>query len=94
VNTDKLDIEAVRKNLLPTLKTVVYATFKQALDELVIMRRWVGDLQSGMYVNCVYCGHRYGPADEIPTSMADVLRNTLSNARSILCPQPISVLQS
>jgi len=22
---------------------------------------WVNDLQSDMYVNCVYCGHRYGP---------------------------------
>ena len=21
--------------------------------------KWVGDLQSGMYINCVYCGHQY-----------------------------------
>ena len=37
-------------------------------------RRWINDLQSGMYVNCVYCGHRYGPADETPVSMADALK--------------------
>lgn len=33
---------------------------------------WVKDLQSGLYINCVYCGYRYGPNDkEIP---ADMLR--------------------
>lgn len=40
-------------------------------DEL---RRWVDDLQSGMYVNCVYCGHRYGPGETTPVSMADALK--------------------
>ena len=35
---------------------------------------WVVDLQSGLYVNCVYCGHRYGPGETTPTSMADVLK--------------------
>ena len=35
---------------------------------------WVNDLQSGMYINCVYCGHRYGPNAEVPASMADVLK--------------------
>lgn len=38
------------------------------------LKQWVNDLQSGMYVNCVYCGHRYGPEDEVPASMADVLK--------------------
>jgi hypothetical protein len=37
------------------------------------LREWVKDLQSGMFINCVYCGHRYGPKDEVPASMADVL---------------------
>jgi len=34
-------------------------------EELVIenkrLEMWIDDLQSGMYINCVYCGHRYGP---------------------------------
>ena len=38
------------------------------------LQSWVNDLQSGMYINCVYCGHRYGPNDEVPASMADVLK--------------------
>lgn len=25
------------------------------------LEQWIDDLQSGMYINCVYCGHRYGP---------------------------------
>jgi hypothetical protein len=37
-------------------------------------QKWVNDLQSGMYINCVYCGHNYGPNDEVPASMADVLK--------------------
>ena len=46
------------------------------------LRQWVNDLQSGMYVNCVYCGHRYGPADEVPASMADILKQHIEQ-----CPE-------
>jgi len=42
--------------------------------EIERLRQWVSDCQSGMYINCVYCGHRYGPQDEVPSSMADVLK--------------------
>jgi hypothetical protein len=38
------------------------------------LRLWVRDLQSGLYVNCVYCGHRYGPGETTPVSMADALK--------------------
>jgi hypothetical protein len=38
------------------------------------VRAWVRDLQSGMWVNCVYCGHRYGPGETTPVSMADALK--------------------
>lgn len=31
---------------------------------------WVRDLQSGMYVNCVYCGHQYGPSETTVASQA------------------------
>ena len=42
--------------------------------EIARLKKWVSDLQSGMYVNCVYCGHQYGPADTTPVSMADALK--------------------
>lgn len=42
--------------------------------EIRRLREWVNDLHSGMYINCVYCGHRYGPNSEVPASMADVLK--------------------
>ena len=37
---------------------------KEELDELreenKQLKQWVDDLQSGMYINCVYCGYRHG----------------------------------
>lgn len=49
---------------------------------------WVADLQSGMYVNCVYCGYRYGRREEVPESMADVLKAHIEK-----CPKhPMSLL--
>jgi hypothetical protein len=68
---------------------------KQIWEALVTERvendgllQWVDDLQSGMFINCVYCGHRYGPQDEVPASMADVLKQHIAQ-----CPNhPMSEL--
>ncbi len=46
--------------------------------ETLRLRRWVSDLQAGMYVNCVYCGHRYGPVSETAVSQADILKKHIS----------------
>ncbi len=56
------------------------------------LRAWVDDLQSGMFINCVYCGHRYGPRSSTPVSMSEVLtahiegcpRHPLTEVRSKL----------
>ena len=49
-------------------------------------KAWVADCQSGMYVNCVYCGHRYGPREDTPMAMADVLKAHIEQ-----CPEhPLS----
>jgi len=54
------------------------------------LKAWVDDLQSGMYVNCVYCGHRYGPKETTPVSMADALKMHVER-----CPQhPMSRLKA
>ena len=45
-----------------------------AIAEIERLRGHVNDLQSGMYINCVYCGHRYGPDPGTPVAMADVLK--------------------
>lgn len=42
--------------------------------EIKRLEAWIDDLQSGMYVNCVYCGHRYGPGETTPVSMAAALK--------------------
>lgn len=50
------------------------------------LRAWIHDLQSGMYVNCVYCGHRYGPKENTPETQADILK-----AHIEVCPKhPLS----
>jgi hypothetical protein len=58
--------------------------------EVARLRQWIADLQSGMYVNCVYCGHRYGPDPGTPVAMADVLK-----AHIEVCPEhPASQLKA
>ncbi len=42
--------------------------------EVERLQKWIGDLQSGMYVNCVYCGYQYGPKETTPVTMADALK--------------------
>lgn len=53
---------------------VTAGTLHGAIDEIRRLREWVADLQTGMFVNCVYCGHRYGPGETVPVSMADALK--------------------
>ena len=58
--------------------------------EIEKLKTWVNDLHSGMYVNCVYCGHRYGKQGEVNHSMADVLKKHIEN-----CPKhPMSKLKA
>ncbi len=56
--------------------------------EIERLQNWVNDLQADMYINCVYCGHRYGPDDEVPAAMADTLKEHIAQ-----CPEhPMSKL--
>ncbi len=48
------------------------------------LEQWVSDLQSGLYINCVYCGHRYAPGT--PGTMSKVLYEHIK-----VCPKhPLS----
>lgn len=50
------------------------------------LQAWVNDLHKGVYINCVYCGHRYGPEAEVQATMAQVLKDHIEQ-----CPQhPLS----
>lgn len=61
-----------------------------ARREIERLQNWVNDLQAGCFINCVYCGHRYGPDDEVPSTMADVLKEHIEN-----CPEhPMSKLKA
>jgi len=61
-----------------------------AADEIENLRNWVSDCQSGMYVNCVYCGHRYGPKDGTPVAMADILTRHIEQCSK----HPMSALKA
>lgn len=81
---------------LDALKSLVTEDVPALLDdranqaaEINRLQQWVNDLQSGMYVNCVYCGHRYGPEDNVPSSMAEALKLHVEQ-----CPKhPMSALK-
>jgi hypothetical protein len=74
------------RNEVLMLKTEVLTEVLDALDSA---EKWVADLQSGMYINCVYCGHRYGPRKDTPVAMAEVLRKHIEQ-----CPEhPLSAMK-
>ena len=69
------------------------ASYSQAImdgaDEIDRLRaenerltQWINDLQSGTLINCVYCGHQYGPKDSASVSMADALKEHVEQ-----CPE-------
>ena len=74
-----------------TVKLIAYAdAWAKDREKLARLRGWVDDLQSGMFINCVYCGHRYGPSDEVPASMADVLKTHVEQCSK----HPMSALKA
>lgn len=91
----RFGIEVDEDAILATL--AAYEDAGLTPDEITALRaeverykQWVDDLQSGMYVNCVYCGHRYGPGETMPVSMADALKKHIEN-----CPKhPMSALKA
>jgi len=57
-----------------------------AVQEIEILQKWVDDLQSGLYINCVYCGHQYGPKEVVGASMQQALYDHIA-----VCPKhPLS----
>lgn len=63
---------------------------RQLTVEVERLQRHVADLMSGMWVNCVYCGARYGPADDTPVTMAEILTRHVAR-----CPHhPMSKLKT
>jgi hypothetical protein len=61
-------------------------TIKELVAENKRLEAWIDDLQSGMYINCVYCGHRYGPMDEVTIPMRKQLEQHINS-----CPKhPLS----
>jgi hypothetical protein len=65
------------------------ARIAELLAEIARLTQWTNDLQSGMYVNCVYCGHQYGPTDKVPSTMAQILKTHIESCTK----HPMSALK-
>lgn len=55
-------------------QSIEWNGIQELTDHINSLNAWIDDLQSGMYVNCVYCGHRYVLNKDTPVSMADSLK--------------------
>ena len=66
-------------------------------EEIERLRGWIGDLQSGLYINCVYCGFRYGPGESTPATLpeaGETLAATALREHAERCPDhPMSRLK-
>jgi hypothetical protein len=96
-----IDSVAQAKHQLSRLDDYNEPIFTLAIDELEAeiaqLEKWVSDLQSGMFINCVYCGHRYGPgastAESIPASQNKTVAQALTE-HIAMCPKhPMSKLK-
>lgn len=69
------------QNLTAYFKIMSGTIFPGMVEETTRLGAWVEDLQSGMYVNCVYCGLRYGPAREVATNQQDMIKQHIAACR-------------
>ena len=57
------------KEKAPELYQVMLESLEHDLrwrdEEIERLKNWVNDLQAGMYINCVYCGHRLRASLEV-----------------------------
>ena len=89
----KNQLEEIRRDYSLSIRkhpgTQVVQDISWLVGEIDQLKQCINDLQSGMYINCVYCGHRYGPKDKVPATMADALKEHIEQ-----CPKhPMSKLR-
>ena len=68
----KSDLQVAMEHLRSDNRAL-YKSVEALQEENARLNQWVKDLQSGMYINCVYCGHRFGPKDSTPVAMDELL---------------------
>jgi DNA-directed RNA polymerase subunit RPC12/RpoP len=55
-----------RETMVPVQPPSPEAQLDSATQEILKLKQWISDLQSNMYVNCVYCGYRAGEQGKVP----------------------------
>ena len=72
----------LRQGQKPSPKEVEIIT-----KEIESLQQWIRDVQGKTFVNCIYCGHRYGAASITPVALADIMKQHVAQ-----CPKhPLSV---
>jgi len=77
---------SLEEEAIKTLQSEV----KSLRAKVEALEKWVNDLQSGMYINCVYCGFRYGPKESVPATKAQALKDHIEKCSE----HPMSVLRA
>ena len=81
-NRERAELDREKLRAIDKEWNAALAQRDEARTENERLQQWVNDLQAGMYINCVYCGHQYGPDDEVPATMAEVLKEHIA-----VCPK-------
>jgi len=91
MNLEEITLEKIKERLKESWDcSVPNNEVEWLIAEVERLQQWVNDLQSRMFINCVYCGHRYGPDPGTPVAMADILRQHIE-----ICPKhPLSRMKS
>ena len=56
----------------------------QQRAEIERLKQWVEDLQGEAWVNCVYCGFRFGPVEKFPVSTTEIFTKHLRQCDAAL----------
>ena len=49
--------------------------------EIMRLNKFCDDLQEKIYVNCAYCGHRYGPRHTTKRAMTDLIKDHIRQCK-------------
>ncbi len=76
---EKLEIEKAENLRLCHDQWYITNLWNKQHKEIKELDKWIDDLQAGMYINCVYCGHRFKSNPEIYPTMQEVLHEHMEN---------------
>jgi len=77
----------------PLKLTAEQVDLAECRAEIIRLDKWIDDLQSKMYVNCAYCGFRFGPRDTTKAAMTDVIKQHVRQCQRHPYAKALAALQ-